>query len=258
MIGPGKDGVVYKTADFHKPWTIGVTPDAAIQAKIDELNAQLAPIFGTADRQLDARSIPRADQCGGADRTDVRVARSATSSRTRCATAYAIGYIRAHELGRAPRRPDMPDPDLARRLLPVLRARRRSRSRAVRSLGVLPFGNIVVTMSVNGAELKTMLENGVSRMPASTAASRRSPGSASPTTSRLAAGSRVTAAVMADCGRQLHCHAGRPDGGQRRTRSPRTTSRRAAATAIRTSPAARRRRTSWSRSRPTTSRRIRR
>jgi 2',3'-cyclic-nucleotide 2'-phosphodiesterase (5'-nucleotidase family) len=31
---------------------------------------------------------------------------------------------------------------------------------------VLPFGNIVVTLSVNGAELKTMLENGVSAMPA--------------------------------------------------------------------------------------------
>src|SRR6185312_14257045 len=30
------------------------------------------------------------------------------------------------------------------------------------SLGVLPFGNIVVTLDVNGAELKTMLENGVS------------------------------------------------------------------------------------------------
>jgi 2',3'-cyclic-nucleotide 2'-phosphodiesterase (5'-nucleotidase family) len=30
---------------------------------------------------------------------------------------------------------------------------------------VLPFGNVVVTLSVNGAELKTMLENGVSQMP---------------------------------------------------------------------------------------------
>ena len=27
---------------------------------------------------------------------------------------------------------------------------------------VLPFGNIVVTVAINGAELKTMLENGVS------------------------------------------------------------------------------------------------
>ena len=33
VIGPGKDGVVYKTADYHKPWTIGMTPNAAIQAE---------------------------------------------------------------------------------------------------------------------------------------------------------------------------------------------------------------------------------
>ena len=29
VIGPGKEGVVYKTADFHKPFDIGVTPNAA-------------------------------------------------------------------------------------------------------------------------------------------------------------------------------------------------------------------------------------
>jgi len=32
-------------------------------------------------------------------------------------------------------------------------------------LGVLPFGNLVATVDVNGAELKTYLENGVSAMP---------------------------------------------------------------------------------------------
>jgi 2',3'-cyclic-nucleotide 2'-phosphodiesterase (5'-nucleotidase family) len=32
-------------------------------------------------------------------------------------------------------------------------------------LAVLPFGNVVVTVSINGAELKMMLENGVSMMP---------------------------------------------------------------------------------------------
>jgi 2',3'-cyclic-nucleotide 2'-phosphodiesterase (5'-nucleotidase family) len=33
-------------------------------------------------------------------------------------------------------------------------------------LGVLPFGNVVATLTINGAELKTYLENGVSKMPA--------------------------------------------------------------------------------------------
>jgi 2',3'-cyclic-nucleotide 2'-phosphodiesterase (5'-nucleotidase family) len=32
-------------------------------------------------------------------------------------------------------------------------------------LAVLPFGNVAVTLTVNGAELKTMLENAVSSMP---------------------------------------------------------------------------------------------
>jgi 2',3'-cyclic-nucleotide 2'-phosphodiesterase (5'-nucleotidase family) len=32
-------------------------------------------------------------------------------------------------------------------------------------LAVLPFGNVAATLSVTGAELKTFLENGVSRMP---------------------------------------------------------------------------------------------
>ena len=66
VIGPGKEGVVYKTADFHKPWTIGVTPDAAIQAKIDRLNGQLAPILGVVIGESN-KVITRADQCGRAD-----------------------------------------------------------------------------------------------------------------------------------------------------------------------------------------------
>ena len=32
-------------------------------------------------------------------------------------------------------------------------------------LGVLPFGNLVVTVTVNGAEIKAFLENGVSSIP---------------------------------------------------------------------------------------------
>ena len=83
VIGPGKEGVVYKTADFHKPWNIGMTPDAAIQAKIDELNAQLAPILGT--------QIGSSTKCDPARRPvrrrrrpDLRVARRRTWSPTRC------------------------------------------------------------------------------------------------------------------------------------------------------------------------------
>ena len=65
VIGDGKDaGVVYKTADFHKPWNIGITPDPAIQAEIDDLNAQLLPILGRRSALESNVAIPRADACG--------------------------------------------------------------------------------------------------------------------------------------------------------------------------------------------------
>ena len=37
VIGAGSSRIIYKTADFHKPWDIGVTPDPAIQAKINDI-----------------------------------------------------------------------------------------------------------------------------------------------------------------------------------------------------------------------------
>ena len=58
--------VIYKTADYHKPWNIGVTRDPAIQALIDELNTKLAPIFSTVIGTSN-RYISRADACGRAD-----------------------------------------------------------------------------------------------------------------------------------------------------------------------------------------------
>ena len=53
VINDDDEQVIYKTADFHKPWNIGVTPDPAIQAEINRLNDLLRPIFGTAIGTLD-------------------------------------------------------------------------------------------------------------------------------------------------------------------------------------------------------------
>ena len=60
VVGTGKDGVVYKTADYHKPWDIGLTPDPAIQAEIDDLNGP-----ARADPQHENR---RLDEAGPQDR----------------------------------------------------------------------------------------------------------------------------------------------------------------------------------------------
>ena len=100
VLDPGKEGVVYMTADFHKPWTIGADPRSAIQAKIDELNAQLAPILGTEIGDSTRRS--RAPISAAAGTGGCASRSSATSSRTRCARPTADRRpVRDHELGRA-------------------------------------------------------------------------------------------------------------------------------------------------------------
>ena len=72
VVDENKD-VVYKTADFHRPWTIGVTADPGIQADIDALNAQLAPILSTVIG-TSTRFIPRTDACGRFGRAPLRIA----------------------------------------------------------------------------------------------------------------------------------------------------------------------------------------
>ncbi len=154
--------VIYTTADYHKPWNIGVTPDPAIQAYIDELNAELAPIFNTVIGNSTVK-IPRADSCG---RGDGRLCESLIGDITTDAlrktynTDFAItnaGGLRADLT--------CPDPDIAGDFCPPFTPPPYPISRG-QVLAVLPFGNVVFTVKINGAELKTFLENGVSQMPA--------------------------------------------------------------------------------------------
>ncbi len=62
-------------------------------------------------------------------------------------------------------------------------------------LTVLPFGNVVVTLQVSGAELKAMLENGVSRMPAIDGRFPQVSGLCVTYDIAMAPGARVTGAV---------------------------------------------------------------
>jgi 2',3'-cyclic-nucleotide 2'-phosphodiesterase (5'-nucleotidase family) len=197
VIGPGKQGVVYKTADYHKPWTIGVTPDPAIQAKIDELNAQLAPILG---QQIGSSTkfIPRADQCGGGTgRTCESLIGNVVTDAMR--TTYSSIGVQFAITNSGGIRADLtcPNPDLPGDFCPAYSPPPFVITRG-QSLAVLPFGNIVVTLSVNGAELKAMLENGVSRMPAVDGRFPQVSGLCFTYNISAPAGSRVTSAVMAD------------------------------------------------------------
>ena len=197
VIGPGKQGVVYKTADFHKPWNIGVTPDAAIQARLDELTAALTPILGTQIGSA-TKFIPRADQCANSvGRTCESLVGNVVTDSMR--DKYAPTGVQFAITNSGGLRADLtcPTTDVSGDFcgpytpppFPITRGQ---------VLGVLPFGNIVVTLDVNGAELKTMLENGVSRMPAVDGRFPQVSGLCFTYDIAAPAGSRVTGAVLAD------------------------------------------------------------
>jgi 2',3'-cyclic-nucleotide 2'-phosphodiesterase (5'-nucleotidase family) len=183
--------VVYKTADFHKPWDIGITPDPAIQARINELNGILAPILSEVLGNS-TKYIPRADACGnGNGRTCESLVGNVTtdSMRTTYGTDFAItnsGGLRADLTCPTTDNPDDFCPAYTPPPYPITRER---------TVTVLPFGNFVVTASVSGAELKTMLENGVSRMPAVDGRFPQVSGLCFTYNIAAAAGSRVTSAV---------------------------------------------------------------
>jgi 2',3'-cyclic-nucleotide 2'-phosphodiesterase (5'-nucleotidase family) len=155
--------VVYTTADFHKPWNIGVTPDPAIQARINELNQDLQPILAT-EIGTSSRAVPRSDQCG---RADGRLCESLVGNIVTDAMRTSFEGVEFAITNSGGLRADLtcPSPDIADDFCtsftpppwPITRGQ---------VLGVLPFGNLVATVDISGAELKTYLENGVSSMPA--------------------------------------------------------------------------------------------
>jgi 2',3'-cyclic-nucleotide 2'-phosphodiesterase (5'-nucleotidase family) len=198
VVGPGKDGVVYKTADYHKPWTVGMTPDPAIQAKIDALNAQLAPILNVQIGASQTKAIPRTDQCGNtAGRTCESLVGNVVTDAMR--TTYSPIGVQFAITNSGGLRDTLtcPTVDIGGDFCPAFTPPPFPITRG-QSLTVLPFGNIVVTLSVNGAELKAMLENGVSRMPAVDGRFPQVSGLCFTYDIAAAAGSRVTGAVMAD------------------------------------------------------------
>jgi 2',3'-cyclic-nucleotide 2'-phosphodiesterase (5'-nucleotidase family) len=197
VLDASTQSVVYKTADWHKPWNIGLTPNAGIQAKIDALNAQLKPILATVIGNS-SKFIPRTDQCGNtAGRTCESlvgnvVTDSMLSKYGSIGVQFAItnsGGLRDALTCPTTDNPDDFCPAYTPPPYPITRGQ---------VLAVLPFGNVVVTLDVSGAELKTMLENGVSAMPAVQGRFPQVAGLCFTYDIALPAGSRVTSAVMAD------------------------------------------------------------
>jgi 2',3'-cyclic-nucleotide 2'-phosphodiesterase (5'-nucleotidase family) len=191
VMDTGTKQVVYKTADFHKPWVIGTTADAAIQARIDELNEELAPILNTVVGES-AVAIPRSDSCGRADGRlcESKIGNQLTDAmRLTYNTDFAItnsGGIRADLTCPFPDNPNDFCPPFTPPPYPITRGQ---------VLTVLPFGNVAFTVQINGAELKTYLENGVSAMPGANGRFAQVSGLCFTYNITQPAGSRVTGAV---------------------------------------------------------------
>jgi 2',3'-cyclic-nucleotide 2'-phosphodiesterase (5'-nucleotidase family) len=186
--------VVYKTADFHKPWNIGVTPDPAIQARLDDLNTQLQPILGVVIGESTVE-ILRSDVCG---RADGRLCESLVGNVTTDAmrAKYApIGVAFAiTNSGGLRDRLTCPPAGGGSGFCPPFTPPPYKITRG-QVIAVLPFGNIVVTVDVSAAELKAMLENGVSAMPGANGKFPQVSGLCFTYNIEAPAGSRVTGAV---------------------------------------------------------------
>jgi 2',3'-cyclic-nucleotide 2'-phosphodiesterase (5'-nucleotidase family)/predicted AlkP superfamily phosphohydrolase/phosphomutase len=191
VVDTATKAVVYQTGDFHKPWDVGVTPDPAIQSLIDGLNTELAPIFNTKIGESTG-FIPRADPCGraGGRLCESLIGDTATDAyRATYGTDFAItnsGGLRADLT--------CPTADLSGDFCPAYAPPPYPITRG-QALAVLPFGNLAFTVQISGAELKAMLENGVSRMPAADGRFPQVSGLCFTFDIEAAAGSRVTSAV---------------------------------------------------------------
>jgi 2',3'-cyclic-nucleotide 2'-phosphodiesterase (5'-nucleotidase family) len=197
VVDPNTQTPVYTTADFHRPWSGAVTADPAIQAEIDELNTALQPILGVTIGSSD-KEILRTDACGRADGRlcESLVGDVVTDAMRTAYSSIGVQFAITNSGGLRDRLtcppagggtglclPSSPPPFIV------------SRGQV---LAVLPFGNVVSTVEVTGAELKTFLENGVGQMPAAAGRFAQVSGLCFTYDLGLAANNRVTSVVLAN------------------------------------------------------------
>ena len=189
-----EEGVTEIINEFVEPVSNAVDPDPAIvdflQPFRDELGTLLSVVIGES-----TVFIPRADSCGtGNGRTCGSLVGDVTTDAMR--TRYGVDFAITNSGGL---RADLTCPmmDNPTDFCPPFTGPNFDVS-AGQVLTVLPFGNVVVTLDLNGAELKTMLENGASRMPGASGRFAQVSGLCFTYDIHAAAGSRVTGAVRQD------------------------------------------------------------
>jgi len=163
-VDPFDGRVIDRSAEFVTPFASAVTPDPAIdgpEGLLKPYRDQLTPILSTVIGNSSVR-VPRSDACGQpAGRTCESLVGNLTTDAMRITYGADFAITNAGGL-----RADLtcPTVDLPTDFCPFFTPPPYPITRG-QVLTVLPFGNVVVTLQVNGAELKTMLENGVSKMP---------------------------------------------------------------------------------------------
>ncbi len=178
----------YRTADFHRPWVIGITPDPETLARLEQLEAELAPTLGVVIG-AGTRVIPRSDACGmETGRTCESLIGDIITDALRITygTDFALtnsGGIRA----------DLTCPTEGGDFCPTDGAANQITEGQV--LTVLPFGNVAATLEVTGAELKEMLEVGIGHMPEASGAFPQVSGFCFTYDIEAEPGNRVTGAV---------------------------------------------------------------
>ena len=190
-VDPFNGRVVDRSVEFITPLSDAVTPDPAIVEILQPFRDALAPIFNTVLGDSTV-FIPRADACG---RADGRLCESLVGNTTTDAmrltygTDFAItnaGGLRADLTCPTTDNPTDFCPPYTPPPFPITRGQ---------VLTVLPFGNVVVTFQLDGVELKSMLENGVSAMPGANGRFPQVAGLCFTYDISAPAGNRVTGAV---------------------------------------------------------------
>jgi 2',3'-cyclic-nucleotide 2'-phosphodiesterase (5'-nucleotidase family) len=203
-VDPRNGRVSSRNVEFVTPLVSGVTPDPAIAAYVADLQAALQPILGVQIANS-TKSVPRADQCG---RADGRLCESLVGNIVTDAMRasfpnvdFAVtnsGGLRAALTCPAGATDPNPGDFCPSGLYPVPSGAGLWPITEGTVLDVLPFGNIVVTVDITGAELKTMLEIGVSSMPGANGRFPQVSGMCFTYNVDNAAGSRVTSVVWAN------------------------------------------------------------
>ena len=160
-VDPRNGRVIDRSVEFVDPVSDAVIPDPAIVAFLDPLRVQLDVLLSGVIGESTV-FIPRSDECGqSSGRTCESLVGDVTTDamRTTYGTDFAItnsGGLRANLT--------CPTVDIPTDFCPP-NTPPNFQITDGQVLTVLPFGNVVATLSLDGAELKTYLENGVSAMP---------------------------------------------------------------------------------------------